>query len=124
MTPQQALFLPLIFEAAYLALMMVLGLACHNLRSGAKERRSIVLVVVAAMLAFYAARKLPVGAEAWIVLAPAGLFFLVMGYYAGVGIQAAHRPTMTEQIRELTGESADWEDLRPHRDWHRGRRGD
>ena len=39
MDPQRALFLPLIFEAAYLALMVVFGLACHNLRRGEKDRR-------------------------------------------------------------------------------------
>lgn len=124
MDPQRALFLPLIFEAAYLALMVVFGLACHNLRSGEKDRRSLMLVVVAGLLAYYATTRVPGGTEVWLVLVPAGLFFAVIGFYAGAGMKASHRPSMTEQIRELTGEDADWSDLRPQRDWHRGRRRD
>lgn len=114
-----ALTLPLMFEAAFLAVSTVMGMAFHNLRKDPREKRAIALVAMAGALAYYAAKKLNAPPDTWLMLAPAGVFFLVIGYYAGVGFQASRRPSMEEQIRAVTGEQADWNDLRPHRNPHR-----
>lgn len=110
-----SLTLPLLFEAAYLALAAVTGMAAFNLRRDPQNRRGAVLVVIAAAMAYYATRRLPSDPVLWLALVPLGLLFAGLGFYAGKGFHRPHRPTMEEQIAELTGEDVHWADVRPDR---------
>lgn len=110
-----SLTLPLLFEAAYLALAAVTGMAAFNLRRDPQNRRGAVLVVMAAGLAYYATRRLPSDPVLWLALVPLGLLFAGLGFYAGQGFSRPHRPSLEEQIAELTGEEVNWADMRPDR---------
>jgi hypothetical protein len=105
----------LLFEAGYLALAAVTGMAAFNLRRDPHNRRGAALVVIAAGMTYYATRRLPPDPVLWLALVPLGLLFVGLGFYAGKGFYRPHRPSMEEQIAELTGEEVNWADVRPDR---------
>ena len=114
--PLDPLVTPLLFEAGLFAVSAVLGMGLQRLKASRGERLALVPVALALVLLVYAGRHLPMKGEVWLVLGPAVAFFIVIGYYAGAGRQSTRRPSMEQQIAELTGErDVDWDAMRPHR---------
>jgi hypothetical protein len=107
----------LLFEAGLFAVATVLGMALHRLKgSRQSSRMALVPVMMALALLVYAGKHLPPSPSVWLVLAPATVFFIVIGWFAGAGRATTRRPSMEQQIAELTGESdVDWNAVRPHR---------
>ena len=113
--PVNPLFQPLLFEAGFLVVSAVLGMALFNLRAKRGSKPALIQVMLAGILMAYAWRRLPHLVEVWMLLAPASLFMVVLGHMAGAGWSASRRPSMEQQIEDLTGEHVEWDELRPHR---------
>lgn len=113
--PIAPIVLVMLFEAAYLALAVVTGMALFHMSRDVHNRRAAALVVISGALTYYATRRLPTDPMLWLGLLPIGLLFLVVGFYAGRGFHKPTRPSVEEQIAELTGEDVSWSDLRPDR---------
>jgi hypothetical protein len=114
-TPLNPIIQPLLFEVGFLAVSTVLGMALYRMRSERGSKGGLVQAVLAIALMVYASRKLPSTWEVWLILAPAAAFFAVIGQLAAAGYKATRKPSMEEQIEQLTGEHIEWGDLRPDR---------
>ena len=107
--------LVLLFEAAFLALAAVTGMAFFNVTRDPHDKRAMVLVALAGGLTYYATRRLPHDPILWLGLVPLGALFAVLGFFAGKGFLHGRKPSMEEQIEQLTGEHVEWSDLKPNR---------
>jgi hypothetical protein len=118
-TPADPLSTTLLFEAGLFAVATVLGMTVNRLRAtrgGGGRGMALVPVMLALGLLVYAGKHLPATPALWLVLGPATVFFVVIGWYAGAGRTATRVPSMEEQIATLTGEAdVDWDTLRPNR---------
>lgn len=113
--PVSPLVQPLLFEVGFLAVSTVFGMAIYRMRSERGSKPGLVQAVLALAMMVYASRKLPSTWEVWLILAPAAVFFVVIGQLAAAGYKATRKPSMEQQIAELTGEHVEWQDVRPDR---------
>lgn len=113
--PVSPLIQPLLFVVGFLAVSTVLGMALYRMRSERGSKGGLVQAVLAIAMMVYASRKLPSSWEVWLILAPAAAFFAVIGQLAAAGYKSTRKPSMEEQISQLTGEHVEWQDVRPDR---------